>query len=115
MASIQARHSRRCALGKPWTSFDDARDVGCSCSPVYHVAFRHEGKLVRERVGRNRKQAERALHKIANQVNEGDYAPQEDVTFRVWGRRWLDSLERKPTTKGSYESTIAYATGVFGD
>lgn len=115
MASIQARHARGCKLGRPWTTFDGARDSGCSCKPVYHVATRVDGRLVRERIGRNRQQAARARDKIATAVAEGDYRPQPDIAFRDWGRRWIDSLERKPTTCASYEATIAYATKTFGD
>jgi integrase len=112
MASLQARHSRTCALDKPWTPFELPAD--CTCTPTYYVAFRDEGKLVREKVGRNRRTAERARDKLAVAVDEGTYQALPEITFRDWGRRWLDSLERKASTKTSYESTIAYATEVFG-
>ena len=111
MASIQARHGRACALGKPWTPFE--LPAACTCTPTYYVAFRDEGKLVREKVGRNRRTAERA----------GTSSPSRSMRAPIrrsqrspsgTGRRWLDSLERKQSTKTSYESTIAYATEVFG-
>lgn len=76
--------------------------------------FRHEGKLRREKVGRNRKDADRALNKLSTAVDEGDYTPRPDVTFTAWGSAWLDSLERKQTTIASYRSTIAVAEDVFG-
>jgi hypothetical protein len=34
--------------------------------------------------------------------------------FADWARRWLESLERKPSTVGSYRSTIVHAEKVFG-
>jgi integrase len=36
------------------------------------------------------------------------------IGFAEWGSRWLVSLERKPSTVGSYRSTIAHASDVFG-
>ncbi|HWQ23891.1 MAG TPA: site-specific integrase [Gaiellaceae bacterium] len=114
MASLQARHSRKCALGKPWTPAD--RTDGCTCSrgPLFHVVVRDGRKAHKTPVGRNRREAERALRKIAVQLDEGVYRPQANIPFEEWGRRWLDSLERKETTKDSYRSTIAYASEAFG-
>ena len=39
---------------------------------------------------------------------------QPKVRFSDWGDRWLESLERKPSTVGSYRSTIAHAKRTFG-
>ena len=76
MASLQARHSASCKLGRPWTTFAEAtKKRGCTCSPLYHVAIRHDGKLIREPVGQNRKEAERALD-----ARRGDVARR---TYRV--------------------------------
>lgn len=112
MASLQLRHSRLCALEGAWTP--EGRD-GCTCRPTYHVVFRHDGRLVRERIGRNRQAARRALHKLATAADDGAYQPQRDIGFRDWSRAWLDSLERKPATVGSYRSTVAYAAEVFAE
>ena len=112
MASIQARHSRTCALGKPWTGFE--LPEGCTCMPMYYVASRPEGKLEREKVGKNRRQAERARDKIAVAVDDGVYQPRSDIAFTAWADRWLDALERKQTTIDSYTSTIKLAKEVFG-
>ncbi|MBA3375493.1 MAG: site-specific integrase [Actinobacteria bacterium] len=117
MASIQARHTRACALSRPWTTFEQARR-GCTCAggPTYYVVVRAGRRLHRERVGKNKQQAERALRKIGTQVDEGEYRPQANIRFAEWGRQWLASLRRpKESTRYSYESTIAHATGVFGD
>ena len=116
MASLQARHSRACALGKPWTPFEQAAE-GCSCpgGPTYYVVVREGRKLHRERAGKNRRQAERALTKIQARVDEGDFRPQLTIRFAEWGERWLRSLERKETTVASYRSTVAYATELFGE
>lgn len=115
MASLQARHSRSCALGKPWTSFERAT-AGCSCpgGPTYYVVVREGRKLHRDRAGKNRRQAQRALTKIQGRVDEGDFRPQLTIRFDDWGERWLQSLERKETTRAGYRSTVAYATQLFG-
>jgi Phage integrase SAM-like domain len=112
MASLHARHSRSCPLDGKWTAPDAD---GCTCSPSYYVAARDDdGKLVRERVGRNKRDAERARDKIAVQVDEGAYVPQKNIAFNEWGARWLESLERKQTTVNDYRSTIKYATDLLG-
>lgn len=115
MPSLQAKHSRGCALGKAWTRFEHAA-VGCSCpqGPVYYVVVREGPSAHKERVGRSRRDAERALRRIAVAVDEGAYRPQPNISFREWGDRWLATLERKPTTVDSYRSTISYAQEVFG-
>jgi integrase len=67
-----------------------------------------------ERIGKNRKVAERALRKIGTAVDEGVYRPQQNIRFETWAGKWLESLERKETTVDSYRSTIAYAKDTFG-
>jgi len=112
MASLHARHSRKCALGAVWTAPDAD---GCTCKPTHYVAARDDrGKLVRERVGKNRRNAVRARDKIAVAIDEGSYVPQKNIAFADWGQQWLDALERKGTTVNAYRSTIAYATEVLG-
>ena len=116
MASIQARHARDCSIGKPWTPFA-AASQGCSCpgGPTYYVAVREGRKLHRERVGKNRRQAERALTKIQGQVDEGEFRAQANVRFETWADRWTDGLERKPNTVKSYETTMEYAKRSFAE
>ena len=41
-------------------------------------------------------------------------ASQPNIGFSEWADRWLASLERKPSTVGSYRSTIVHAKEVFG-
>jgi integrase len=115
MASLQAKHSTRCGLGRVWTRFDQA-ETGCTCpqGPVYYVVIRESDQAHREVVGRDRQQAELALLRIEDSVEEGEYRPQRNMGFADWARRWLESLERKPSTVGSYRSTIAHAEEVFG-
>jgi integrase len=108
MASLQARHTRACTLAKPWTPFEIPPD--CDCQPTYYVAVREGTRLHRERVGKNRKHAERALRKIGTAVDDGAYQPQLRIPFADWAQHWLSSLETKPTTLKSYTSTINYAT-----
>ena len=116
MASIQARHTKACAIGRPWTTFADAKD-GCTCKggPTYYVAVREGRSVKRERIGKERKAAERALRKIGSQVDEGIYRAQQSIRFAEWTEKWVASLERKETTKESYRSTLNYAIAVFGE
>ena len=115
VASLQAKHSRACALERAWTRFTTADD-GCTCpqGPLYYVVVREGRKAYKQRVGRNRKEAERALRKIAVSVDDGAYRPQLNIRFPEWADRWVDSLERKETTVDSYRSTVNYAKEVFG-
>jgi len=115
MASLQAKHSRRCALGRPWTPLGEGTD-GCTCpdGPIYYVVVREGGQAYKEAVGRDRQQAEVALHRVAAEVEDGDFRPRLNIGFSEWADRWLASLERKPSTVGSYRSTIAHAKGAFG-
>jgi len=114
MASIQARHERVCRLA-PWSTFDRATE-GCDCraGATYYVVVRDGGKLHRDRVGKNRRDAQRALTKIQGREDDGAYIPQLNIPFRTWGERWLAGLELKPTTIHSYTGTIRVAADTFG-
>ena len=113
--SLQANHSRSCALGRAWTPFDEAC-VGCTCpdGPVYYVVVRAGQHAHKEAVGRDRHQAEIALRRVSAAVDDGSFRPRPTIGFLEWADSWLASLERKPTTVGSYRSTIAHAKDVFG-
>jgi integrase len=140
MASLQARHQRHCAIvaARPrktkadgtlgnadqWTTFKAAdKKVGatvegtlirCTCTPLYHVVLRHDGKLVREPVGQNRKEAERSLDARRGDVARRTYRIVEDIRFDEWANRWLDGFTGKPNTKRVYGWTIGYAKRAFG-
>jgi integrase len=116
MPSLQANHTRWCALGRIWTPFHQATD-GCTCpeGPFYYVVVRVGEHTHREAVGRDRQQAEIALHRLAAAVEDGAYRPRPTIGFVDWADRWLASLERKPSTVGSYRSTIAHAKETFGN
>ena len=88
MASLQAKHSRRCALTRPWTSFDQAVS-GCTCpeGPFYYVVVREGESVHKEAVGRNRQQAEIALHRVAAAVEDGHYRPRPTIGFGEWADR----------------------------
>lgn len=115
MASLQARHARSCPLA-PWTPASRAtREHGCDCAPVFYVAARVRGKLVRDRIGKNRREAERALNRIAHEVDEGRYVAPRQIRFEEWAAEWRAGLSRpKPTTVYSYLSTVQHANAVFG-
>src|SRR5881394_303127 len=92
MASLQARHQRNCALGRPWTSFADAQQ-GCTCRPMYHTAARDGGgKLVREPVGHDRKLARRALNAIQVKIDQGTYEAPSNLTVADWCDEYLGNL-----------------------
>lgn len=115
MASLQARHQRDCASGKPWTTFAAAA-TGCTCKPMYHIVTGLPGgKLERRAVGHNRKEAERALRGVQVSQDSGEYRPLRDVTFGAWWDEWVAGLRRpKQSTKDSYVSTGTYAVRAFG-
>jgi integrase len=115
MPSVQARHSDRCALKRAWTPFDQPMD-GCTCpaGPLYYLVVRDGGEAHKEPVGRDPHQAEVALHRLELDIENGDYRPRLNIPFVDWADRWLDSLERKPATIGSYRSTVVHAKEAFG-
>jgi len=81
---------------------------------VYYVVVRDGEQIHRELVGRDREQAETALLRVEDSVEDGEYRPRLNIGFSDWASRWLDSLERKPSTVGSYRSTIVHAKEMFG-
>jgi len=50
MASLQARHSRACAGGRPWTRIANLN--GCTCEPMFYVVVRDGRKNTAEKVGK---------------------------------------------------------------
>ena len=116
VASLQARHSRTCPL-YPWTPFAKAtKKGGCRCTPLYHVATRHGGKLIREPVGHSRKEAERALDARRGDIARRKYHVIENISFDEWADRWIESLRaagRKENTVKAYEVTLDYARDEF--
>lgn len=114
MASLQARHSRSCKL-YPWAPFARSTKAdGCTCKPLYHVVHRHEGKLVRDPVGHDRKNAERALNKREVQIDEREYRTIKDIRFWEWANEWLTGLTAKDNTRRVYEDSLDYAKETFG-
>jgi integrase len=114
VASLQARHSRSCPL-YPWTPFARAtKTAGCTCTPLYHVVLRHGGKLVREPVGHNRKEATRALDARRGDVARRRYRVIEEIPFETWADRWLEGFTGKANSRRVYATTIAYGKAVFG-
>jgi integrase len=116
MASLQARHQRSCPL-YPWTPFDKAtKKHGCICKPgpLLHIHHRASGKVIREVVGHNRKEAERALDALRGEVATRRYRVLKEIAFDEWADRWLDGFTGKANSKRVYATTIGYAKAVFG-
>lgn len=108
MASLQARHSRACVQKGRWTA---SRVDACTCrpSPTYYAVMEHRGQLVRERLGRNRQDAERALARIVVAKDEGGYTAPTNKTVSEWLDEWHASLRRpKASTRRDYKATIDY-------
>ena len=64
---------REVVLWTLWTTFAAAAPGrGCTCKPgpMYHVVSRAGGRLVREPVGHNRKEAERRLRAIEVEIDQ---------------------------------------------
>jgi hypothetical protein len=126
VASLQGRHQRICAIvtartpssgERPgqWTTFAEATKAkGCTCVPLYYVVDRHGGKLIRQAVGANRKEVERALDAHRGDVARRTYKVFRDVRFDEWGDQWLANLTAKPSTARVYGHSIAYAKQTFG-
>jgi integrase len=89
----------------------------CSCphGPTYFVALRRDGRLIRERVGRNRRDAERALARITTAVEDGAYTAPRAISFGQFVDEWHAELRGvKESTRSSYSDTIKVAREAFG-
>jgi hypothetical protein len=53
------------------------------------VVVRQGTQAHKEAVGRDRVQAEFALHRVAAAMEEGEFHPRPDIGFADWGSRWL--------------------------
>ena len=105
MRALQTGHSGLRAL-------DRAR-AGCTYADgrIRYVVL-GEGGAQERAVEHGRRQAEIADRRVAAEVD--DFRAQRNIQFSEWADRWLDSLERKPSTVSSYRSTIAHAKRAFG-
>jgi integrase len=113
MASLHVRHARACSSRLGWAKPDDG--AGCTCQPTFYVIVRDGRRTHRERVGRNRKQAERALTKTQSQEDDDAFTPIGNVRFDEWADRYLATLQGlEPSTRDSYRHTMAYAKRAFG-
>ena len=83
MASLQAKHSRHCGLERLDAIQRSTDGLHLPAGPRLLRRGPRGRKAYKERVGRNRRDAERALRKIAVSVDEGAYRPQENIGFSV--------------------------------
>jgi hypothetical protein len=114
VASLQATHRRGCAVGKQWTPGTDDRLRDCTCEPTFYVVVRQGSAVKRERAGNNRRDAERALRRVAVAEDAGTYEPVRNIGFTDWADQWLDGLERRKNTKRGYESVMRRAKRALG-
>ena len=115
MASLQARHSRSCELGKPWTPLSALDGCTCAKGPLFHVVVREGAKAHKTAVGRNLREAKRALAKVTVDVDEGGFRPITAIKFSTFADDWVKRLERKETTRDSYRATMSLAKDAFGE
>jgi integrase len=80
---------------------------------MYHVTLRRGGKLIREPVGHNRKEAQRALDSRRGEIADRRYSVIKDIRFDEWGQQWLKAFTGKANSKRVYTTTIDYANDVF--
>jgi integrase len=110
MASLQARHQSNCGLGRAWSTADDAKN--CGCKATYYIV--HGGGKHQERVGRNRREAERALKVIEGQVASGTFKVPENKRFEKWAPEWLARHTGRESTRENSATTLRYAVETFG-
>jgi hypothetical protein len=75
--------------------------------------IRHDGRLVRESVGHNRKEAERALDARRGDVARRTHRVIDDIRFDAWADRWLAGFTGKANTRRVYEDTLDYDKRTF--
>jgi integrase len=113
VASLRARHQRTCKLGRAWTTFAEADNKhGCTCKPSYEI--HHGGGRNRQPVGRNRKEAARALAIVDGQVAARTFHIPEERKFSAWADEWLERHTARASTTDNYRVTLEYAKQVFG-
>jgi integrase len=81
---------------------------------MFHVALRHNGKLVREPVGHNRREAERALDGRRGDIARRRYRVVQDIRYDAWANQWLAGFTGKRNSRRVYSTTMDYAKAVFG-
>jgi integrase len=77
------------------------------------VALRRDGRLHRERIGRNRRDAERALARIVTADDDGSYVAPSRQTFHGYADAWLAAATVRPSTLHAYEGSVAVAKSVI--
>ena len=115
MASLQARHSKSCALGsRVWTKGEPDARAGCTCSPTFYlVASLKAGG--RNPVGKSYSIAKKALTQAQAAQDRGDLLIADNRTFTEWADAWVASLEGpKATTLDTYAPALEYAKRAFG-
>jgi integrase len=110
MASLQARHQAKCGLGRAWSTAGDAKD--CGCKATYYIV--HGGGKNQERVGRNRREAERALKVVEGRVASGTFKVPENMRFDKWAPEWLERHTGRESTRENSATTLRYAVETFG-
>ena len=107
MTTSAVQHLPMCATQRIWTPAGGG-DVRCTCSAdVTQGGNAHGSGATDDRPFSSLNQGHRGYCSDSGRAGI-------DVRFVDWADRWLESLERKPSTVGSYRSTIAHAKRIFG-
>ena len=76
---------------------------------VYFVCYRVGKRQKSEKIGVNKKDAEKRLIEVLSSINNGTYSKPSDVTFKEFAYKWLADYARsriKQRTHTTYESII---------
>jgi integrase len=104
---VVTAHEPECAAGLLWTP-TGAQPSDCICRPADQPVARPTDHPP------NRSPDEPALQQLLLALADATSRKTEaTVGFSEWADRWLSLLERKPSTVGSYQSTVSLAKGIF--
>ena len=112
MASLHARHSRKCALAARSGPGRGRRRLHLRADAITWPAVTSRESSCGSAPARNKRNAVRAHRQDRGSRSTRVITSRSKTsTFSEWGPQWLDALQRKGTTVNGYRSTIAYADG----
>ena len=100
-------HEPECAAGLLWTP-RGTESSACTCGPGHRLV------ALETDLRRNRPLEEREWQQLLLALADATNGKAEaTMRFGEWADRWLSLLERKPSTVGSYRSTVTLAKKTF--
>lgn len=85
-------------------------------SGSYTIIFYVDGKQKWKTIGKDKKQAERALRAIMGAIDRGEYREVPNITFSELAKKWLNLKQGqvRPKTFASYKPHVERLKAVFG-